>query len=131
LTARCGFLIGFQLGPVRHTFTHADLDTLEGAGADRPRPVPVVHATSFRLEDPVDPSIPGAIAVVHRALAEDEARNAQTLTDVVEAIGRGRHCLVLAQRTGHVDHLAATLSERGLDPVVLKGAWAPGSAPQP
>lgn len=114
-------LIGFQLGPVRHTFTHADPDTLEGAGADRPRPVLVVHATSFQLEDPVDLSIPGAIAGVHRALAEDEARNGQILTDVVEALGRGRHCLVLAQRTGHVDHLAAALAERGLDPVVLKG----------
>jgi superfamily II DNA or RNA helicase len=52
---------------------------------------------------------------------EDEARNGQILTDVVEALGRGRHCLVLAQRTSHVDHLAATLVERGLDPVVLKG----------
>ena len=93
-------LIGFQLGPVRHTFTHADPDTLEGAGADRPRPVLVVHATSFRLEDPVDLSVPGAIAGVHRALAEDDARNEQILTDVVEALGRGRHCLVLAQRTG-------------------------------
>ena len=31
-------LIGFQLGPVRHTFTYADPDTLEGAGADRAPP---------------------------------------------------------------------------------------------
>ena len=42
-------LIGFQLGPVRHTFTHADPDTLEGAGADRPRPVLIVHPTAFQL----------------------------------------------------------------------------------
>ena len=54
-------------------------------------------------------------------MAEDEARNGQILNDVVEALGRGRHCLVLAQRTGHVDHLAATLAGRGPDPVVLKG----------
>jgi superfamily II DNA or RNA helicase len=114
-------LIGFQLGPVRHTFIHAGHDTLEGAGADRPRPVLVVHRTPFRLEDTLDLSVPGAIAGVHRALAEDEARNEQILNDVVEALDRGRHCLVLAQRTGHVDHLAAALTERGLDPVVLKG----------
>nr|WP_246400577.1 DEAD/DEAH box helicase [Jiangella mangrovi] len=114
-------LIGFQLGPVRHTFTHTDPDTLEGAGADRPRPVLVVHPTSFRLDDPIDLSVPGAIAGVHRALAEDDARNEQILTDVVDALDRGRHCLVLAQRTGHVDHLAITLTERGLDPVILKG----------
>ena len=114
-------LIGFQLGPVRHTFAHADPDTLEGADVDRPRPVLVVHPTSFQLADPVDFSIPGAIAGVHSALAEDESRNQQILTDVLEALARGRHCLVLAQRTSHVDHLAAALTERGLDPVVLKG----------
>jgi len=114
-------LIGFQLGPVRHTYTHADPDTLEGAGTNRPRPVLVVHPTSFRLDDPVDLSVPGAIASVHRALAEDVARNEQILTDVVGALDRGRHCLVLAQRTGHVDHLAATLAGQGLEPVILKG----------
>ena len=114
-------LIGFQLGPVRHSFTHADPDTLEGAGMDRPRPVLVVHSTSFQLEEAVDFSVPGAIASVHTELAEDGARNEQILTDVAEALGRGRHCLVLAQRTGHVDHLAASLTARGFYPVVLKG----------
>lgn len=81
----------------------------------------VVHSTAFRLDDPIDLSVPGAIASVHRALAEDEARNEQILTDVVDALGQGRHCLVLAQRTAHVDHLAASLAERGLNPVILKG----------
>lgn len=114
-------LIGFQLGPVRHTFAHADPDTLEGASADRPQPVLVVHPTRFQLEDPVDLSVPGAIAGVHSALAEDDVRNAQILDDVVAALDRGRHCLVLAQRTAHVDHLASALTARGLDPVVLKG----------
>jgi superfamily II DNA or RNA helicase len=114
-------LIGFQLGPVRQTFTQADPDTLEGATTERPRPVLVVHATSFQLEEQVDFSVPGAIAGVHRALAEDKARNEQILTDVMEALGRGRHCVVLAQRTGHVDHLAAALADQGHDPIVLKG----------
>jgi superfamily II DNA or RNA helicase len=114
-------LIGFQLGPVRHTFTHADPDTLEGVNAERPRPVLVVHPTAFQLAEPVDFAIPGAIASVHTALAEDGARNEQILADVVDALGRGRHCLVLAQRTGHVDHLAAALADQGLEPVVLKG----------
>lgn len=114
-------LIGFQLGPVRHTFAHADPDTLEGASADRPRPGLVVHPTSFRLAEPVDLSVPGAIARVHRALAEDETRNEQIVSDVLDALGRGRHCLVLAQRTAHVDRIAATLTARGLEPVVLKG----------
>lgn len=114
-------LIGFQLGPVRHTFEHADPDTLEGASVDRPRPVWVVHPTRFRIEEQVDLSIPGAIAGIHRALSDDEARNEQILSDVLEAHARGRHCLVLAQRTAHVDHLATSLAERGFQPVVLKG----------
>jgi superfamily II DNA or RNA helicase len=114
-------LIGFQLGPVRHTLEHADPDTLEGAGNDRPRPVLVVHPTGFRMEGLVDLSVPGAVAGVHRALASDEARNEQILTDVLEAHARGRHCLVLAQRTAHVDFLATSLTERGLAPVILKG----------
>jgi len=114
-------LIGFQLGPVRHTLQHADPDTLEGANTDRPRPVLVVHQTQFRVEDQVDLSVPGAIAGLHRALAEDEARNEQILTDVLDAHRRGRHCLVLAQRTAHVDHLARRLIERDVEPVVLKG----------
>lgn len=114
-------LIGFQLGPVRHTLAHAEPDTLEGAGADRPRPVLVVHPTSLQLAEPVDFSIPDAIAGLHKALAEDEARNAQILTDVIDALERGRHCLVLTQRTSQVDHLATALTARGFDPVVLKG----------
>ena len=114
-------LIGFQLGPVRHTFTHADPDTLEGASTDRPQPVLRVHPTTFRIEGDLDLSVPGTIAAVHRALAEDEPRNQQILADIVEAHGRGRHCLVLAQRTAHVDHLAAALARRGLEPVILKG----------
>lgn len=114
-------LIGFQLGPVRHTFEHADPDTLEGAHTDRPRPILTVHPTKFRIDDPVDLSIPGAIAGIHRALAEDDARNDQILTDVLEAHDRGRHSLVLTQRTSHVDLLADRLEQRGLAPVVLKG----------
>lgn len=114
-------LIGFQLGPVRHSFTPAGPDTLDGAGADRPRPVLVVHPTSFHLKEPIDLDVPGAIASLHGALAADEARNRQILSDVADALGRGRHCLVLAQRTSHVDRLAAALADRGLDPLILKG----------
>ena len=114
-------LIGFQLGPARHTLEHADPDTLEGASAERPHPVVIVHPTRFRIEEQVDLSIPGAIAGIHRALADDDARNEQILSDVLEAHGRGRHCLVLAQRTAHVDYLATRLAERGMQPVVLKG----------
>ena len=114
-------LIGFQLGPVRHILETVDPETLEGASAERPRPVLVVHPPKFRYAGTADLSAPGAIARVHRDLAADPARNDQILADVVDAHARGRHCLVLAQRTAHVDHLAAGLTGLGLEPVVLKG----------
>ena len=40
-------LISFQLGPVRHTLTHAEPGTLEDAATDRPVPVLALHPTSF------------------------------------------------------------------------------------
>jgi superfamily II DNA or RNA helicase len=114
-------LITFQLGPVRHVFEPAEHGTLEGAAAERPTPVLVVHLTTFRYDGPADLSAPGAIAGVYRDLAVDESRNGQILTDVAEALSRSRNCLVLAQRTAHVDYLAEQLAGRGLDPVILKG----------
>jgi len=39
----------------------------------------------------------------------------------VDALERGRHCLVLTQWTGHLEHLAELLREQGHDPVVLRG----------
>ncbi|MBA3745438.1 DEAD/DEAH box helicase [Sporichthya sp.] len=114
-------LIAFQLGPVRHEFTPPKPGTLENAVADRPEPVLLVHPTSFTYESTTDFSIPGAIAGVHRALAEDESRNAQILADVREALSRHRNCLLLAQRTAHVDLLAKLLAADGYEPVVLKG----------
>lgn len=114
-------LITFQLGPVRHEMTPAESGTLESAIANRPEPVLVVHATAFTCEPLIDFAVPGAIAAVHRALAEDRSRNAQIINDVREALIRGRNCLVLAQRTAHVDLLARLLIGEDFDPVVLKG----------
>ena len=112
-------LIGFQLGPVRHAMKLASSDTLEGSGSQRPQPVLFVHATRFQLQDEVDLAVPGAIAGVHRELYLDGVRNQQIAADVREAHTRGRNCLVLAQRTAHVDLLAGLLDD--LDPVILKG----------
>ena len=80
-----------------------------------------VHPTTFRHVSDRDLSAPGAMAAVYREIAEDDARNEQILRDVVEALARGRHCLVLAPRTAHVDLLAERLTAAGFDPVVLKG----------
>ncbi|MBE0418275.1 MAG: restriction endonuclease subunit R, partial [Coriobacteriia bacterium] len=52
------------------------------------------------------------IQEVYRLLAEDEARNAQIVEDVVAAVGQGRSPIVLTERTAHRDSLAAAMSER-------------------
>lgn len=114
-------LIAFQLGPLRHAFAPAEPGTLEGSAGDRPTPLLFVHPTKFVYDGVMDLSVPGTITDVHRALAADESRNEQILDDVTSALDRGRNCLILAQRTAQVDHLAARLTERGHVPVVLKG----------
>jgi superfamily II DNA or RNA helicase len=116
-------LIALQLGPVRHTMTAPPTDTLTARTVDIPRPTPILqlHATTFRYHGDVDPSAPGGMAAVYRDLAADDARNEQITADVIQALKRGRHRLILTQRTTHLELLAELLHDRGCDPVVLRG----------
>jgi superfamily II DNA/RNA helicase len=85
-----------------------------------------VHLTTYVYRGDADPSAPGGIAAVYRHLVADEARNEQVVADVVAALARGRHCLVLTQWTAHVDVLAAALRDAGHQLVVLKGGMGAG-----
>jgi superfamily II DNA or RNA helicase len=130
-------LIGHQLGPVRHTVTfmgrgsvgrregleadRLDVRIPERHGQGRPEPVLHVHPTTFRYSGAVDPSAPGGMAVVYREMVADQARNDQIVGDVVEALGRGRHCLVLTGRTSHLRTITDLLQRRGFEAVVLRG----------
>ena len=128
-------LIALQVGPVRHTITHAaewagrtdpelPLSIVGDGGVGsqpRPRPELHVHRTGFVYAGELEPSAPGGIAAVYRELVADEARTAQIVRNVVEALGRGRNCLVLTQWTAHLEQLAKDLRDHGLDPVVLRG----------
>ena len=80
-----------------------------------------VHLTAFVYRGDADPSAPGGIAAIYRDLVADERRNQQLVADVVAALDRGRHCMLLTQWTAHVDVLAEKLREAGRDPVVLRG----------
>lgn len=116
-------LIGLQLGPTRHTINQPVTGTLSVRARDTATPQPVlhVHPTTFRYTGTTDPSAPGGIAAVHRDLAADEARLGQVVDDITAAFARHRNCLVLTQRTDHLDRLAAALRENGHDPVTLRG----------
>jgi superfamily II DNA or RNA helicase len=125
-------LINLHLGPVRHTIKSPEgahetarlaleLDLAYDGAVRPPRPVLTVHPTGFELSFEFDPAVPGAMAAVHRELADDETRTRQILDDVLAAAARGRHCLVLTFRTAHLERFVQLLREHGYDPVVLRG----------
>jgi superfamily II DNA or RNA helicase len=116
-------LITLQLGPVRHTLVPPPAGTLGSRSpeAQALEPVLHVHPTSYRNTGDADPSAPGGISAIYRDLVADGARTSQFTDDVAAALTRGRHCLVLTQWTEHLDRLVAALTDRGQEPVVLRG----------
>jgi superfamily II DNA or RNA helicase len=117
-------LIGLQMGPVRHAIVSEAVPAgqlpVEGVEQGPERRL-VLHHTAYRYSGDADPFAPGGIAAVYRGLVADDDRLVLVIEDVIEAIGRRRHCLVLTQWTGHVDRFAAELTTRGHEPVVLVG----------
>src|SRR3954471_23704014 len=107
-------LIDLQLGPIRHTVAQPRVGTLGSRSSDVQAPEPIlhVHPTDYRYTGDADPSAPGGISAIYRDLIADEARARQITDDVVAALARGRHCLVLTQWTEHLNRLAAVLTER-------------------
>ncbi len=116
-------LIALQLGPTRHTISQAVTGTLSTRSPEATAPEPVLHlhTTGFRYTGDLDPSAPGGIAAVHRDLAADPTRTSQIIGDVTAALQRGRHCLILTQRTDHLETITHALIELGQEPVVLRG----------
>jgi len=116
-------LIALQLGPVRHTLTAPAFGTLPTttARAEMPEPVLHVHPTQFTYHGPAQPSDPAGMAAIYRSLVTDEDRTQQILGDVLEALGRGRHCVVLTQWTDHVQRIADAMRAEGLHPAILVG----------
>ena len=124
-------LIALQLGPTRHTITQSThpgedstpqlkLDTT----AQRPTPVLHMHDTAYRYAGDADPTKPGGMAAIYRDLVADDARLTQVVDDVIAALERGRHCLLLTQWTTHVERFANELRQRSLDPIVLRGGMS-------
>ncbi|MEU0559381.1 DEAD/DEAH box helicase family protein [Dactylosporangium sp. NPDC006015] len=124
-----GELVLWQLGPVRHTITHDPpgndqgtlLDAWETAAG--PRRLLYLHETAFEFRSgDTEPST--AIAEAHRAIAVDQARNAQIVADVTAALQRGRNCLVLTRRVAHVEALNSALASQGRQVYVLQGGMS-------
>jgi superfamily II DNA or RNA helicase len=104
-------ILAMQCGPVRHEIP------VKSTAAALLRLDLVVHET---LSDPV-PNEDPPIHEVLRGVAEDEERNATVADDVAAAAERRRNCLVLTQRTDHIDRLVSLLAQRSITALVLKG----------
>lgn len=104
-------LIAMHCGPIR-----SQIPAKAGPGAAL-RLELIVHKT-----DHASASVENLhIQEIFRGLVEDDYRTAMICDDIIEAHCRGRHCLVLTQRTDHVERLCRELRSRGHDPLVLTG----------
>ena len=105
--------------------------TLEGPAAGQlpsadtnlfaPHPVLHLHPTQFRYTGQADPSAPGGMAEIYRALIADEARLDQIINDVLAAHTDGANVLVLTTWIDHLNALAERLRSAGKPVVVLSG----------
>jgi superfamily II DNA or RNA helicase len=80
-----------------------------------------VHPTQFRYTGHADPSAPGGMAEIYRALIADEARLEQIITDVIAAHTDGANILVLTTWIDHLNAIAERLHAAGKSVVVLSG----------
>lgn len=105
-------IIGFHCGPTRHEIAPGAV-----AGAELVHRELIVHTTATEIdeEDAVH------IQSVFATLVDDDRRTAQICADVHAAVGQGRTCLVLTQRTDHIDAIVAGLNALGVEALVLKG----------
>jgi superfamily II DNA or RNA helicase len=104
-------IIALQCGPIRHETKPGELT--DTALVQRRL---IVHPTSFVAEDET-----ASIQQVFKELTEDDDRTEQICADVTQAVDEGRTCLVLTQRTGHIDDVRQRLQAAGCDVHVLRG----------
>lgn len=74
------------------------------------------HSAALRFDDEEEQGI----QEIFRLLVEDDARSQQICDDVATATANGRNCLVLTQRTAHVERLVALMTHGGMIPIVMQ-----------
>jgi superfamily II DNA or RNA helicase len=116
-------LIYHQLGSHHVTLEGPTAGQLPSVGTDllTPQPVLYVHPTQFRYTGQADPSAPGGMAEIYRALIAHEARLEQIIADVLSAHAEGANILVLTTWIDHLNVIAERLRNAGKDVVVLSG----------
>jgi superfamily II DNA or RNA helicase len=77
----------------------------------------IVHHTTTTVDDDTQAHIQDVFA----ALVDDERRTEQICADIHSAVADGRTCLVLTQRTDHIDAIVTALAALGDEALVLRG----------
>ncbi|MEA2010165.1 MAG: DEAD/DEAH box helicase family protein [Actinomycetota bacterium] len=105
-------IIAFQCGPTRHEITTKEVTT-----ASFIRRELIVHETrcSVAEEDAA------SIQAVFSAIVDAQQRTDQICADVHDAMAAGRTCLVLTQRTAHIDAIVDGLAQLGDKALILRG----------
>ncbi len=108
-------IIFMQCGPIRYR------DDAKEQAEKRPFDHFIIpRFTSYNI--PVDKEEKDiSIHELYADIIEDEMRNQLILDDVVQCHKNGRNCLVLTERTNHVDLLANELGKRIPDVILLMG----------
>ena len=116
-------LIYHQLGSHHITVESPLAGQLPSTDADllTPHPVLHLHPTQCRYTGDADPSAPGGMAQIYRALISDEARLDQIITDVISACDQGANTLVLTTWIDHLNAIADRLRATGKTVMVLSG----------
>jgi len=109
-------IIFMQCGPVRHR-----VDAREQAAARPFRHHVFVRPTGFRPVGESDPDRRVEFQKLYGELVHCEARNRMICDDVLAALGEGRTPLLLTERTGHIDDLAAMLEPKVECVIKLRG----------
>lgn len=109
-------IIFMQCGPVRHR-----VDAKAQAEARPFEHRVIVCPTGFRAASEPDADARVEFQQLCEALVHDDASNARICADVSACLREGRHPLVLTERTGHMDILAAAFGQQGASVIRLQG----------
>lgn len=126
LTRRDGLqpLVGWHLGPVRHTFETPPPGAIPEPGHQMGVTKRLLHIHSTALTAAVDLDEPGAYTELQRELALDPERNRQIVRDIGAALAGGRNCLVLTRRVAQLEELRRLLEQDGHSPLLLHGGMS-------
>ena len=86
-----------------------------------PHPVLHLHKTEFKYTGDADPTAPGGMAEIYRALIADQQRLDQIARDVLTAHEDGANILVLTTWIDHLHAITRQLSDAGASVTVLHG----------